>query len=133
MQQRNEDFVQRFAEDRRLVGRPAGVGRKIDRIAAHGDRGDGENRKLLDRIVIAGVIAIRAFVAIIGERDFAFEHDLGFRRHFERLAHAIGQLHARAAQQSRELIFRQRVRHRRHRGEDRSRIGAEHCRGGQGR
>ena len=90
--------------------------------------------KLLDGIVIAGVIAIGPFVAIIAERHFAFEHDLRFRRHFAAAGSRNWRSSTRcAAQQSGELIFGQRVGHRRHGGEDGAGIGAEHGGGGQRR
>ena len=56
--------------------------------------------KFLDRIVIAGVVAIGAFVAIIAQRDFALDHDLGFGGHLQRLGHATAQLDPFAAQKA---------------------------------
>ena len=61
----------------------------------------------------------------------AFEHDLGLGRHLERHGLAVDQLDPLAAQQAGELVFRQRVGHRRHRGDDRAGIGADHGRGRQ--
>ncbi len=132
LQQRNEHFIQRLAQNAGLIRRPPGEGRKINRIAPHRDRGDVEHGKLLDRIVIARVVAIRAFIAIIGKRNLALDHDFGFRGHFQRLRNTIRQLHALPAQQPRKLIFRKRIRNRRHRGQNRSRIGADNSGGGQG-
>ena len=63
LEQRNEHLVQRLAQHRGLVGRPAGEGREIDRVAPHGDRAHREDRELLDRVVVAGVVAVGAFVA----------------------------------------------------------------------
>lgn len=51
--------VERLAEPRRFVRRPPRVGRQIDRVAPHGDRGDPHHREFLDRVVIAGMVAIR--------------------------------------------------------------------------
>ena len=128
LQQRDEHLVQRLAEDRRLVRRPAGEGREIDRVAPHRDRREAEHREALDRVVVAGVVAIGAFVAIFVERDMAFEHDLGLGRHLQRHGLAIDELDLAAAQQAGELVFRQGVGNRRHRGEDRAGIGADHRR-----
>ena len=79
------------------------------------------------------MVSIRAFVAIIRERHFTFDHDFRFSRDFQRLAHAIGKLDALAAQQAGELIFGKRVGYGCHRGEDRSRIGADDGCGWKGR
>ena len=105
----------------------------VDRLAPHRDPLDREHRKALDFVVVAGVIAERAFggsfiaacVVRVG-MDESFEDDLGRCRHLEIVREAIDDLGARAAQQSRELIFGQRVGHRRHRAENRCGIGAEH-------
>ncbi len=126
LQQRNEDLVQREPERGRLVGRPPRESGEVDRILPHRDRGNGKDRKLLDRVVIAGVIAVGALVTVIAERDFAFDDDLGFGRNLQGLREAIGQLDAGAAQESRELIFGKGLGHRRHRGDHRARIGADH-------
>ena len=90
LQQRHEHFVQRDAEHRRLVGRLAGVGRVVDRVAAHRDPLDREHRKALRFVVVAGVVAERAFErGLVAGRiarirpDESFEHDFGRRRHAE--------------------------------------------------
>jgi hypothetical protein len=59
--QRDEQLVEHFADARRLVRRPAGESRQVDRIAAHRDGGHSHHRKILDGVVIAGVIAKRPF------------------------------------------------------------------------
>ncbi len=61
----------------------------------------------------------------------AFEHDLGLGRHLERHGLAIDEVDPPAAQQTGELVLRQGVRHRRHRGDDRAGVGADHRGGGQ--
>ena len=60
-----------------------------------------------------------------------FEHDLSFGRHLERHGLALHEIEPLAAQQTGELVFRQRIRHRRHGGEDGAGIGADHHRGRQ--
>ncbi len=57
--------------------------------------------------------------------DRPFEDDFRAGRHLQVVADALHELGARAAQQSRELVLAQRVRHRRHRGKNRRRVGAE--------
>ena len=60
----------------------------------------------------------------------ALDHDLRVGRHFQGDGLAVGQLDLGAAQQPGELIFGQAFRHRRHGGDDRPRIGADHHGGG---
>ena len=62
----------------------------------------------------------------------ALDHDLGLGGDFQRDGLAIDELDLAAAQQARELVFRQRVGHRRHGGEDGAGIGAHDSGGGQG-
>ena len=61
----------------------------------------------------------------------AFDDDLGFGRNLER--HRLGphELDLLAAQEARELVFRERIRHRRHRRKYGAGIGADHRRGRQ--
>jgi hypothetical protein len=61
LQDRHEHLVQRHAENRRFVRRPAGVGAVIDRLLAVGDAVDGEHREAIHFVVIAGVVAERSF------------------------------------------------------------------------
>ena len=133
LQQRHEYVVQCLPQDRRLVGRTTGVCRQVNRVFAHGDRGDAEHRERLNRIIIAGVITVRAFVAVIAERDLAFDHDLGRRWHFEGLADAVDKLDFLAPEQAGELILRQRIGDWRHGGQNGAGIRAEHGGGGQRR
>ena len=126
LQQRYEHLVQRLAEDRRLVGRAAGEGREVDRLPPHGDGADPERRKALDAVVIAGVVAIGAFVAFLVGHDAALDDDLGLGRHLERHGAAVGERDLLLPQQAGELVFRERIRHRRDRGDHGRRVGADH-------
>ena len=125
MQQRHEHFVERHTQDRRLVRWLAGVGAVIDRIAAHADALNGENREAVLFVVVAGVIAKGPLQRGFTGLDRAFEHDFGAGWHLQFGADALHQLGPRATQQSCELILGQRVRHRRHRAQDRCWIGAQ--------
>ena len=109
-----------------LVRRAPGVGGEVDRVAPHGDGGDREHRERLDRVVVACMIAEGAFVLVVVEADMALDDDLGLGRDLER--HRLGrhELDLAAAQEARELIFRERIRHRRHRRQDGAGIGADH-------
>ncbi len=132
LEERDENLVQRLAQHGRLVRRAAREGRKVNRIAAHGDRRDGEDREFLDGIIIACVVAVGPFVGVFFQRHMAFQHDLGFGGDFQRHGPAIDQLGLPPAEQSGEMIFRQRLWNRRHRGEDDSGVGADDRGGGQG-
>src|SRR5260370_29872865 len=74
------------------------------------------------------MVAIGALLAILVERDMAFEDDLGVRRYLQWHGLAIDELDFAAAQQPGELVFRQRVRDGCNSGEDRPRIGPDHRR-----
>ena len=54
--------------------------------------------------------------------DMALEHDLGLGRYRERHAERVGDLGARAAQEARKLVFRQRVGYGGDRAEDGRRV-----------
>ena len=86
----------------------------------------------LDGVVVAGVVAVRAFVAVLVEADMALQHDLGRGRHLERDGDAVDQLDPLAAQQAGELVLGHGVRHRRDGGQGDAGVGAEHGGGGQG-
>ena len=58
LQDRHEHFIQRHAQDRRLIRRAAGIGRVVDRVATLGDVRDGKYRELVDFIVVTGVVAV---------------------------------------------------------------------------
>ena len=60
--------------------------------------------------------------------DYAFEHDLRAGRHLQLAAQAFHQFGLGAAQQARELIFGERIGHRRDRAEHGGRVRAQsHC------
>ncbi len=124
-EQRDEYFVQRHAEDRRLVGRLAGVGAVIDRIAAHGDTIDRQHRKRFLLVVIAGVIAERAFGRRVSWMDASFQDDLRRSGYLQIGTDALGKFGLRSTQQPGELVLGERVRNRRHRAENGGRIGTE--------
>ena len=77
------------------------------------------------------MIAEGAFVLVVVEADVAFDDDLGFGRNLERHRLGLHELDLLAAQEARKLIFGQRIRHRRHRGENGAGIGTDHRRGRQ--
>jgi hypothetical protein len=110
---------------------------------------DAEHGEPILLVVVAGVVAERAFERVqvaaahhqldagfafagepgSGRRDVAFEHELRAGRRLEfqcafadRGVHDLG---AAAAQEASELVLGERVGHRRHRTEDRRRVGAE--------
>ena len=124
-EQRHEQLVQRHAEDRGLVRRLAGIGGVVDRRAAQGQPLDGEHGKALDLVVVAGVVAVRPFCRGVIGPDHALQHDLGARRHLQIAAKALRELRACAAQKAGELVFAERVRHRRNGREQGGRISAE--------
>jgi hypothetical protein len=86
---------------------------------------DGEHRETRLLVVIAGVVAIRPFERALGRIDESFEDDLGRSRHLQVGTQAFHQFGLGAAQQTGKLVFGETVRHRRHRRENRRRIGAQ--------
>src|SRR5690606_18609310 len=124
-QYRDEHFVERDTEYRGFVRRLASVRRVIDRRLAKRDALDGEHGKRVDFIVIAGVIAERTFRRNLIRMDETFQHDLRARRYMQIAADAFHECGLRTAQETRERIFAQRIRHRRHRAEYGRGIGAE--------
>ena len=84
----------------------------IDRIAAHGDALECEHGKALDLVVVPGMVTERTLgggleagrVLRVGANE-SFEHDFGGGGHLQRVRHALDDLGARAAEQSRELIL----------------------------
>ncbi len=83
LQQRHEHLVQRQTQHRRLIGRTAGIGAVIDGILAHRHVGDGKDRELVHLVVVAGVVAIRAFRRHLARLQIAFQHDLGAGGHLQ--------------------------------------------------
>ena len=124
-EQRHEDFIERDTQHRGLIGRFARIGRVIDRIAAHGDALDGQDRITLDLVVVAGMVAKRAFKRIVARMDHTLEHDFGARWHAQVRSDAACHLGATAAQKPGKLVLRQRVGNRRHRPQNRGRVGTQ--------
>ncbi len=132
LQQRNEHFVQRHAEHRRLVGRLAGVRRVIDRIATQRDPLDREHRESLDLVVVPGMIAERAFRRVSypvgslasGRRkpSSTISADAGTCRSCVR--HLTISVRPPRSMPG-ELVLGQRIGHRCHGAEDRRGIRAE--------
>ncbi|MCY1451654.1 hypothetical protein D9M71_685300 [compost metagenome] len=98
LQDRHEHFVQCHAEDRRLIWRAAGVGAVVDRLVPVGDALDGEHREAVHFVVVAGVVAVRAFRGHFARVDHAFQNDLGGGRYLQVATPALDQLGAVAAQ-----------------------------------
>ena len=132
LQDGHEDFVERHPEDRRFVGRTAGVGAVVDGLAPVGDALDGEDGEFFHLVVIASVVAKGAFGRGVVGLDHPFEDELGARRHLKVIAQAAGHFGARTAQQAGEGILRKGVRHRRHRRQNGGGIGAQSHRNRKG-
>src|SRR6185436_6485691 len=73
---RQEDPFRRLGEPLVLGGRLADDDRRVDRVAAHRDRRDAEERELLGRRVVARVVAKGALDPGVRRVDPALEHDL---------------------------------------------------------
>ena len=74
MQDRHEHFIQRYAKNRRFIGRTTGISAVINRVLAMSDPVNGEHRKPIHFIVIAGVIAKRSLQCGIARCNMAFQH-----------------------------------------------------------
>ncbi|MNE24648.1 hypothetical protein D3C80_1179450 [compost metagenome] len=118
MQDRNEDFIERHAQHRRLIRRTAGIGRVINGVTTLGDVGDGEYREVVNFVVVTGVIAIRAFRRHFSRFDIAFQHDFRAGGHFQIAGDTLDHFGFVAAQQPGKGIFRQGIRHWRDRAEN---------------
>ena len=90
-----------------------------------GDAVEGEDRETVDLVVVAGMIAERAFQGGIIGMDVSLQHDLRPCRYLEIIADAGGNLGATAAQQPGKAIFRQAVWYRGDSAEDGGRVRAE--------
>ena len=97
---RQEDALGRLREPLVLGRRLADDDRRVDRVAAHRDRRDAEDRELLGRGVEARVVAERPFDPDVVPVDPALEHDLGVRRHLEVDGLALDELHRRALEEA---------------------------------
>jgi hypothetical protein len=74
LQDRHEDLVQRHAQHGRLVGRLAGVGGVVDRVARCVSRSMLEHREPVLLVVVAGVVAEGAFQRMQVAADFLQRH-----------------------------------------------------------
>ena len=125
LQDRDEDFIQRHAQHRRLIRRTAGIGRMINRVFTLGNMGNRKHRELVYFIVVAGMVAIRTFRRHLPGLDITFQHNLCAGRHFKIVRDAFHHFGFGAAQQPGKGIFRQRIRHRGHCTKNGRRVGAE--------
>ena len=132
LQQRNEQLVEHLRQHGRLVRGAAGVGAVVDRCVAVGDALDREHGKFGLFVVVAGVVAVGAFqgmgiaAGVVGVGvDVAFEHDFGVGRHLQGQGHGLCHLGAASAQQARELVFREAVRHGHHGAQQGGGVGPE--------
>ena len=133
LQQRHEDLVQRNAEDRRLVRRLAGIGAVIDRLrgassCARSSAPENARPRCSSRCDRRTVLRRALSNPLASDESgrmwpsSTISADAGTWRPWRQ---AFDDLGPRSAQQSGELVFGQRVRHRRYRAEHRRRIGAE--------
>ena len=126
MQQGHKHFVQRHTQNRRLIGRFARVGAMVNRVLAHGDALNRKHREGLLLVVVACVVAIRAFERGLVRVQHPFQHNLCVGRHSQIIADAFGQHSASVAQQTRKLVFTQGIGHRRDRAQNRRGITTQH-------
>ncbi len=110
---RQEDPLRRLAEPRVLGRRLADDDRGVDRIAAHRDRAEAEDRKRLGVRVVARVVAERALDADVVFRHVALEHDLRVRGHLEVDRLALDELDRLAAEKACEHELVEVLRQRR--------------------
>ena len=131
-QERDKDLVQGLAQHARLVWGAPRKGGQIDRLAPHGDGADLKDRERLDRIIIAGMVAVRALVGIVIEQHMTLNDDLGLGGDHQ--GHGLGrdQLGLGPAQETGELIFGQGIGNRRHSRQDGARISSQNRAGRQG-
>ena len=125
LQNGHKDFVQRHAQHRRFIRRTTGIGRMINRVFALGNVGYRKHREAIHFIVVASMIAIRAFRRHLTGLNVTFEHNFRAGRDFKVIGNALHHFGLGAAQQACESIFRQRIGHRRHRAQNGRRIGAK--------
>ena len=81
LQNRDEHFIERHGQHGRLIGRLARVGAVINRIFTHREALDGKNREHRLFVVVAGMVAERAFQRRFVRPDNALQHDLRRGRH----------------------------------------------------
>ena len=75
---------------------------------------DGKDREAIHFIVVASVVAVRAFRGHIPRFDIPFEHNLRAGGHFEVVRQTLHHFGFVTAQQTGKGIFRQGIRYRRH-------------------
>ncbi|MNM86701.1 hypothetical protein D3C81_988610 [compost metagenome] len=97
----------------------------VDRFLPVGDALDGEHREAVHFVVVAGVVAVRAFRGHFARVDHAFQDDFGGGRYLQVAAPALDQFGAVAAQQAGEGVLGEGVRHRGHGAEDGGRVSAQ--------
>ena len=120
-----EDPLRGLAEPRVLLRRLADHDRRIDRIAAHGQRRQVEDGEPLGRRVVAGVVAERPLVGQLVLRDVALEDDLRVRGHVDCDRLRADELDRLAAEEAGEHQLVDVLRQRGARGVRRDRIRAE--------
>ena len=130
-EQRLENVEHGIADDRWLVGGAAGERGQIHARLADAHVLQAEYRERLGRIVIAGVVAERAFHRGFRGRDGAFEHDLRAGRHMQRDGAAGRKLGPPPAQEAGKGKLTDAFRRGHDGGEDGGGIGADdHGHGG---
>ncbi len=97
----------------------------VDGAAAQAHALDGEHREVRLRVVVAGVVAERAFQRGIAGTDETLEQDLRPGRRVQAGERTAPDPRARGPQQAGEFVFGQRVRHGRHRRQQGGRIRAD--------
>ena len=125
MQDGDEHFVQRNAQYRGFVRRTPGVGRMVDGVFTLSNMGDGKDREVIHFIVVARMVAIRAFRRHLSGLNISFQHNLRAGGHFQIVRDALNDFGFRAAQQPGKRILGEGIRNRGHRPENRRRIGAQ--------
>ena len=103
----------------------------INRLLAVGDALDGEYRKAIHLVVVAGMVAERPFQRGFVGGDVSLQHQFGAGRDLQFAAQTLRQFGARPTQQPGKRVFRQGIRHRRHRRQNGRRIGAQRHRDGK--
>ncbi|EXI74668.1 MAG: hypothetical protein AW07_01596 [Candidatus Accumulibacter sp. SK-11] len=97
----------------------------VDRLLPHAQALDGEYREARLLVVVAGMVAVRPLERGLLRVDEALENDLGRGRHLQIRTETFHHFGLAAAQQAGELVLGQAVGDRRHRCEDRRRVGPE--------
>ena len=125
LQDRHKDFVQRHAQNGRLIRRTTGVGAVINRVFTMGDAFHGKHREVIHFVVITGVVAEWAFGGHFAGVNHPFQHNFSAGWHHQIVANAFHQLGFAVTQQAGKGVFAQRIRYRSYRTEDGGRIGTQ--------